>query len=37
MPRYRIPIDWMIFMLAGVEIWNWTSSLFERRKASSLR
>ena len=24
-PRYRTPIDWMIFMLAGVEIWHWIS------------
>ncbi len=23
MPRYRSPIDWMVFMLAGVEIWHW--------------
>lgn len=23
MPRYRTPIDWMIFTLAGVEIWYW--------------
>jgi len=25
MPRYRAPIDWMIFMLAGVEVWHWIS------------
>ena len=25
MPRYRTPIDWLIFMLAGVEIWFWIS------------
>lgn len=24
-PRYRTPIDWMIFMFAGVEVWNWIS------------
>ncbi len=23
MPRYRTPIDWLIFLLAGVEIWYW--------------
>jgi len=23
MPRYRTPIDWLIFILAGVEIWHW--------------
>jgi hypothetical protein len=23
MPRYRTPIDWMIFMLASVEVWHW--------------
>lgn len=22
MPRYRSPIDWLVFMLAGVEIWH---------------
>jgi len=27
MPRYRTPIDWLIFMLAGVEIWHWISSM----------
>jgi hypothetical protein len=36
MPRYRAPIDWMIFMLAGVEIWHWISSLFERVKVCLL-
>jgi hypothetical protein len=30
MPRYRAPIDWMIFMLAGAEIWHWISSLMRR-------
>jgi len=23
MPRYRTPIDWMLFLLAGIEIWGW--------------
>jgi len=23
MPRYRVPIDWIIFMLAGSAIWHW--------------
>ena len=36
MPRYRTPVDWMIFMLAGAEAWHWISSLFERRKAGPL-
>jgi hypothetical protein len=26
MPRYRTPIDWMLFLLAGVEIWRWFDS-----------
>jgi len=26
MPRYRIPIDWIIFLLAGIEIWGWFDS-----------
>jgi hypothetical protein len=30
MPRYRTPIDWMIFMLVGVEVWHWISSLPRR-------
>jgi hypothetical protein len=25
MPRYRIPIDWIFFMLAGAELWYWLS------------
>ncbi len=35
MPRYRSPIDWIVFMLAGVEIWHWISILLERVKAWS--
>jgi hypothetical protein len=23
MPRYRVPIDWILFMLAGSAIWRW--------------
>lgn len=23
MPRYRVPIDWILFMLAGSAIWHW--------------
>ena len=23
MPRYRMPIEWIVLMLAGVEIWSW--------------
>jgi hypothetical protein len=26
MPRYRTPIDWLIFILAGVEVWYWVGS-----------
>jgi hypothetical protein len=29
MPRYRAPIDWMIFMLAGLEIWHWIRRVME--------
>jgi len=29
-PRYRIPIDWILFLLAGIEIWGW----FDSQKAS---
>jgi hypothetical protein len=36
MPRYRAPIDWMGFMLAGAEVWHWISGRFERRKPSTL-
>jgi len=30
MPRYRIPIDWLIFMLAGVEVWYWIGQIYKR-------
>ena len=23
MPRYRMPIEWIVLMLAGVEVWSW--------------
>jgi hypothetical protein len=23
MPRYRVPIDWIIFILAGAAVWSW--------------
>jgi hypothetical protein len=23
MPRYRMPIDWMLDMLAGAVVWSW--------------
>ncbi len=23
MPRYRIPLDWMLLILAGAEVWHW--------------
>ncbi len=23
MPRYRIPVDWILFLLAGVAVWRW--------------
>jgi hypothetical protein len=22
MPRYRVPIDWMLFLLAGAAVWH---------------
>ena len=25
-PRYRTPIDWIIFMFAGAEVWHWIRS-----------
>lgn len=30
MPRYRIPLDWFIFMLAGVEIWYWIMKMYKQ-------
>jgi hypothetical protein len=30
MPRYRVPIDWMLFLLAGAEIWHWIRSSIRR-------
>ena len=30
MPRYRIPIDWIIFMLAGFAIWHWIGIIMSR-------
>jgi hypothetical protein len=24
MPRYRIPIDWILYTLAGAAVWSWT-------------
>jgi len=26
MPRYRTPIDWILLLLAGTEIWHWIRS-----------
>jgi hypothetical protein len=26
MPRYRIPIDWILFMLASATVWRWISA-----------
>jgi hypothetical protein len=23
MPRYRVPIDWLLFLLAGTAVWHW--------------
>ena len=23
MPRYRIPIDWILYILAGAAVWSW--------------
>ena len=22
-PRYRVPLDWILFMLAGAAVWHW--------------
>jgi hypothetical protein len=30
MPRYRIPIDWMLFLLVGIEIWGWIRFITHR-------
>jgi hypothetical protein len=34
MPRYRSPIDWMVFMLAGVEIWHWSQKMWMAARGS---
>jgi hypothetical protein len=26
MPRYRIPLDWILFLLAGATLWHWIES-----------
>jgi hypothetical protein len=23
MPRYRVPLDWILFLLAGAAVWCW--------------
>lgn len=28
MPSYRTPIDWMILMLAGAEVWRWSQKMW---------
>jgi hypothetical protein len=33
MPRYRIPIDWILFLLAGIEIYGWLHLLKRRDEA----
>jgi hypothetical protein len=25
MPRYRVPLDWILLLLAGAAVWRWTS------------
>jgi len=30
MPSYRTPIDWMLFLLAGIEIWGWINFITRR-------
>jgi hypothetical protein len=32
MPRYRTPFDWILLMLAGVEIWYWFENSAARKK-----
>jgi hypothetical protein len=33
MPRYRVPIDWILFMLAGSAIWHFVGDNHARQKA----
>ena len=28
--RYRIPIEWILFLLAGAALWSWRGSRFPR-------
>ena len=32
MPRYRVPIDWILFILAGYAIWHWIDKSTKERK-----
>jgi 4-amino-4-deoxy-L-arabinose transferase-like glycosyltransferase len=34
MPRYRIPVDWIFYILAGAEIWYWLSRGAEKSYSS---
>jgi 4-amino-4-deoxy-L-arabinose transferase-like glycosyltransferase len=34
MPRYRSPIDWIFFMLAGAELWYWLSRGAQKNESS---
>ena len=27
MPRYRVPIDWILFILAGAAVWHWVKTM----------
>ena len=35
MPRYRSPIDWIFFMLAGAELWYWLSRGVQTNESSA--
>jgi 4-amino-4-deoxy-L-arabinose transferase-like glycosyltransferase len=34
MPRYRSPIDWIFFMLAGAELWYWLTRGAQKKESS---
>ena len=35
MPRYRIPIDWILFLLAGAAVWQWITGRGGAERAGS--
>ena len=36
MPRYRIPLDWILLLLAGAAVWRWLEGRQEKRGAGSI-